>query len=379
MRSRWRHGSRQTALLGAGIRNQQTIAGASEEHRRRKGGKCAAVRRLGNRRIIRRWAGSCNHCRKGMGNQQGVGRRWDLHRGDDGIGRLTRRGVPGSHQRCGAEQLTSYVAISANTFRWEWFRLRRRAGFWAIIGILGLFVAGTLAATIGMRFIPALGETMPAYGFPHVVFGVLSRLAPFLGIILAGLIFGGEFGWGTWRTSLARGMPASRLILVKILLGAVVLLAIWIIAWCLAVLAGLVIGENEPGGIIRESPGFPDGWIDAGLQFTSAWPVAVTYLALGALLCIIGRSTAFGIGVGIALIAAEMIGYPLLKLVAELIWEISLQDYLRWTLRGVTGGLLGNDEPKGIIFLPAALGYTALFCCLALAIFNRRDWDSGNG
>ena len=275
--------------------------------------------------------------------------------------------------------MTSYVAISANTFRWEWFRLRRRAGFWAIIGILGLFVAGTLAATIGMRFIPAVGETMPAYGFPHVIFGVLSRLAPFLGIILAGLIFGGEFGWGTWRTSLARGMPSSRLILVKILLGAVVLLAIWIIAWCLAVLAGLVVGENEPGGIIRESPGFPDGWIDAGLQFTSAWPLAVTYLALGALLCIIGKSTAFGIGVGIALIAAEMIGYPLLKLVAELIWEISLQDYLRWTLRGVTGGLLGNDEPKGIIFLPAVLGYTALFCCLALAIFNRRDWDSGNG
>lgn len=275
--------------------------------------------------------------------------------------------------------MTSYVAMNVNTLRWEWFRLSRRAGFWAIVGILGLFVAGTLAVTIGMRFIPAVGETMPAYGFPHVVFEVLSRLAPFFGIILAGFIFGGEFGWGTWRTSLARGMPASRVILLKILLGAAVLLAIWIIAWCLAALVGIAVGENEPGGIIRESPGFPDGWIDAGLQFASAWPVAVTYLALGALLCIIGRSTAFGIGVGIALVAAEMIAYPLLKLVAGLIWEVSLQDYLRWTLQGVSGGLLGNDEPTAIIFLPALLCYAGLFCWLALAIFNKRDWDSGNG
>lgn len=273
----------------------------------------------------------------------------------------------------------SYVAIYINTLTWEWFRLRRRAGFWAIIGIVGLFVAGALAATVGMRFIPALGETMPAYGFPHVVFDVLSRLAPFLGIILAGFIFGGEFGWGTWRAALSRGMPSSRLVLTKILLGAAVLFAIWLTAWCLAALVGLVAGENEPGGTIRHPPDLPDGWGDAGLTFASAWPVAIAYLALGALLCVIGRSTAFGVGVGIGLIAAEMIGYPVLGLVAELIWDISLQDYLRWTLQGVSNGLLGNDEPRAIIFLPAVLAYTGLFCWLALVIFNRRDLDSGNG
>ncbi len=273
----------------------------------------------------------------------------------------------------------SYVAMCVNTLKWEWFRLSRRAGFWAIIGIFGLFVAGTLAGTVGMRFIPGLGEAMPAYGFPHVVFDVLSELAPFLGVILAGLIFGGEFGWGTWRATLARGMPPSRLILTKVLLGAAVLFAIWIIAWCLAALVGLVAGENEPGGIIRQSPGFPNGWGDAGLEFASAWPVAVAYLALGALLCVIGRSTAFGVGVGIGLIVAEMICYRLLRLVAELVWEISLGDYLRWTLQGVSGGLLGNDELKAMIFLPAVLAYTGLFCWLTLAIFNRRDLDSGNG
>ena len=275
--------------------------------------------------------------------------------------------------------MTPYVGVYVSLLRWEWFRLCRRIGFWAIIGILGLFVAGALAVAVGMRFIPAVGETMPAYGFPHVVFDVLSTLAPFLGVILAGFIFGGEFGWGTWRTSLARGMPASRLILTKMLLGAAVLLAIWIISWCLAALVGLVAGDNGPGGIIGQSPGFPEGWGDAGLNFASAWPVAVAYLALGALLCVIGRSTAFGVGVGIGLIVAEMIGYRLLGLIAGIIWEFSLQDYLRWTLQGVSGGLLGNDEPKAIFFLPAVLAYTGLFCWLALAIFNRRDLDSGNG
>ncbi|MXZ92602.1 MAG: ABC transporter permease [Chloroflexi bacterium] len=260
--------------------------------------------------------------------------------------------------------------------RWEWFRLSRRVGFWAIVGILGLFVVGALAIAVGMRFVPAVGETMPAYGFPHVVFDVLSTLAPFLGVILAGFIFGGEFGWGTWRASLARGMPASRLILLKILLGAVVLVVIWIVAWCLAALVGLVAGENGAEGIIQQSPGFPEGWGDAGLKFASAWPVAVAYLALGTLLCVIGRSTAFGVGVGIGLIVAETIGYRLLGLLAGLIWDIELVDYLRWTLQGVSSGLLGNDEPKAIVFLPALLAYAGLFCWVTLAIFSRRDLDS---
>ena len=275
--------------------------------------------------------------------------------------------------------MTPYAELYADLLRWEWFRLRRRAGFWAIVGILGLFVAGALAATVAMRFIPAVGATTPAYGFPHAVFEVLSRLAPFLGIILAGFIFGGEFSWGTWRASLARGMPPSRLILVKILLGAAVLLAVWVIAWCLAAMVGLVAGENESGGIIRQSPGFPDGWGAGVLKFASAWPVAVAYLALGALLCVIGRSTAFGVGVGIALVVAEMIGYPLLNLVAELIWEISLEGYLRWTVRGAAAGLLGNDDPRAIFFLPVVLAYTGLFCWFTLAVFNRRDLDSGSG
>lgn len=271
------------------------------------------------------------------------------------------------------------AAALVNLLRWEWFRLCRRVGFWAIVGILGLFVAGELATAIGMQFIPEVGETTPAYGFPHAAFGALSRLAPFLGIILAGFIFGGEFGWGTWRASLGRGMPISRLILVKMLLGAAVLFAVWIITWCLAAMVGLVAGENDLGGITRQPPGFPDGWGDGGLKFASVWPVAVTYFALGGLLCVIGRSTAFGVGVGIALVLAEIIGYPLLNLLLELIWEISLEDYLRWTLRGASNGLLGNDEPKAIFFLPVVLAYAVLFCWLTFAIFNKRDVDSGNG
>ena len=273
----------------------------------------------------------------------------------------------------------SAMEIYAGGLRWEWFRLRRRVGFWTIIGILALIVVGTLAATYAMRYVPLVGEVAPPYGFPHAVFETLSRLAPFLGLLLAGFIFGGEFGWGTWRTSLARGMASSRLLLTKMGLGAVILAIIWTAAWCLAAVIGLAAGDDAPGGLIRQIPGYPDGWGEAFLKFASAWPVALTYLALGALLCVVGRSTAFGVGVGIGIVFAEMIGHPLATAIAELAWDVQLNDVLRWTPHGATRGLLGNDDLRAIAFLPVVLAYAGLFCWLTLLVFSRRDVDSGNG
>ena len=262
---------------------------------------------------------------------------------------------------------------------WQWFLLNRRIGFWAIIGIVALTVVGTLAATVGLRFVGALDLSMPAYGFPRAAFGTLSTLAPFLGVALAGFIFGSEFGWGTWRALLARNVPVHRLLLARMMLGVVILVAVWLAAWCLASAVGLAAGRDGgvESGIFRS--GGADEWGRVAAEAAGALPVAIVYLALGGLLCVAGRSTAFGVGVGMGIVAVEMVGHPIISLVADLAWNIQVDAALRWTLWGATRGLLGNDDPGPLLFLPAVVGYAVLMYWLTLAIFQRRDLHSGNG
>ena len=59
---------------------------------------------------------------------------------------------------------------------------------------------------------------------------------------------------------------------------------------------------------------------------------------------------------------------------------MNLNDYTRWTLWGVTRGLMGRDDGLGPwVFLPAVLAYATAFTALAMLITQRRDVSSGNG
>ena len=98
------------------------------------------------------------------------------------------------------------------------------------------------------------------------------------------------------------------------------------------------------------------------------------------MLCALSRSTAFGLGVAVAIVLVEAVAYPIAEAVAELALDVSIAEYTRWTLHGVTGGLMGRDGDFGAwIFLPATLAYLALFWGLTLTVITRQDVGSGNG
>ena len=271
------------------------------------------------------------------------------------------------------------AADIANALRWEWFRLSRRAGLWVILGLVAVAVAGVVVVTVVVQNAVASGFSIPSNGFPLLVFEVLSRLGPFLGIILAAIVFGGDFGWGTLRPLLARGQARWLMALVKLILPGVILGIVWMVAWTLAAVVGLAAGEPSAGALefLADSP---DDWPGTVGRFFSAWPVAITYLGLAALLCALGRSTAFGVGVAVAIVLVEAVAYPIAGIIAELALDFSLDEYTRWTLRGVTDGLMGRDDDFGPwVFLPATAAYLALFWGLTLAVIARRDVSSGNG
>ena len=274
--------------------------------------------------------------------------------------------------------MTIFVPL-ANAVRWEWFRLCRRTEFWVILCLLALAVLGTLAVSAGALRLIQSDFSIPAYGYPMLVFEILSRLGPFLALVLVGIVLGSDYGWGTFRPLFARGQRRWQVVAAKLVLAALIMAIVWIASWLLAAAVGLIAAGPSTTGM-EVVPGDSGGWLEGVGRFVSAWPVAMTYLLLGALLCAVGRSTAFGLGVGIAVLIVESIAYPAAGAISQLVMDVNLGDYTRWTLWGVTRGLMGRDDDLGAwVFLPAVLAYATAFTALAVVITERRDVNSGNG
>ena len=271
------------------------------------------------------------------------------------------------------------LAVLGNMIRWEWFRLRRRTEFWVILGLLALAVVGTLAVSAGVLRLIQSSFSIPPYGYPLLVFELLSRLGPFLGIVLAGMVLGSDYGWGTFRPLFARGQCRWQVLTAKLALATLILAVVWIVSWLLAAGVGMIAATPPTNGL-EFTPSGSGSWVESAGRFVSAWPVTLAYLLLGALLCAVGRSTAFGLGVGIAVLIVESIAYPAADLISQLVLEVNLGDYTRWTLWGVTRGLMGRDDQIGPwVFLPAVVAYAAIFAALAALVTERRDVSSGNG
>ncbi|MDE2788040.1 MAG: ABC transporter permease [Chloroflexota bacterium] len=267
----------------------------------------------------------------------------------------------------------------ANGVRWEWFRLRRRPEFWVIMSLLTLAVLGTLLVSAGAVRLIQSDFSIPPYGYPMLVFELLSRLGPFLAIILAGMVFGSDYGWGTFRPLFARGQRRWQVVAAKLVLAVLALAIVWVVSWALAAAVGLVAASPPTNGL-ELAPGASGSWTESTGRFASAWPATMAYLMLATLLCAVGRSTAFGLGVGIAVLIVESIAYPAAGAISQLAFEVNLGDYTRWTLWGVTRGLMGRDDDLGAwVFLPAVLAYATVFTGLAVVITERRDVNSGNG
>lgn len=273
----------------------------------------------------------------------------------------------------------NYAASFANALRWEWFRLSHRASIWVVLSLAGAMVVGALAIAAAVQHATPLDLGMTPAGYASVGFEVVSRVGPFLGIILAAIVFGGDYGWGTFRPLVGRGQPRWQVAAVKLSAVTAALLALWVVAWVVSALVGLAAGESSAG-----SPGLTgatdSGWWVVVGSFAAAWLVALAYAGLSAFLCTVGRSTAFGMGVAFAILIIEVAVYPVAGLVADLALDISLAEYTRWTLHGSSNGVMGRDDGLGPwVFLPVTLGYMALFTGLTLAVTQRREVGSGNG
>ena len=250
-----------------------------------------------------------------------------------------------------------------NLAKWEWFRLRRRTDF-LVLGLLYLLIPVlTLAVIVWLNHSQIPAGLPPTY-YAGATF-VLSALTPALAIVLAAIIHAAELQGGNCRTLAARGAARMNILAAKALTAALILLAYHLTAYALAVLPALVW-----------EPHF-EGWAAGVTDTAAAYLNSLLYLALGIALSHWRQSTAFTIGVGIALIALEAIAYPIAGF-AEQITDWPLSDIAAWTIRGVAQGLRGDsDSIARAWYIPIVAGYAAVLLALALTLFQKFDLRPG--
>ena len=270
------------------------------------------------------------------------------------------------------------AAVIANALRWEWYRLRRRTAFWVIIGLVAAGVVIQLAAQTLLARLEAFPAA--AYDYPGWVMTVAGETMPLIAVALSAMAFGGDVGGGTMRALVARGMPRWHAGLGKLLTISAALTALLAAIWILAALFGVLAAPwaNPAAANPALAEIAAGSWGDSAAALPRAAAVIIAYIGLGSALATAGRSAAFGIGVGIAIIIAESVAYPAAGGIAHAVWGFDLGDYTRWTLGGSASALTrGTTGASPWALAAVTLAYAALCWTLTLALLTRRDLGSG--
>ena len=200
----------------------------------------------------------------------------------------------------------------------------------------------------------------------------------FLMVAFAAVVFGGEYGWNTWKlVAPHRGRVALMLSKHLSAVG-------WLMAGYVAMALTWVIGATALGYIMGEPP--PEGVrIDAllagqvkGALHTLA--IVLVTVAMVSALAVATRSTVAALLLGIALLAAEPFVAPRLAKVHDLLFRAApgtaLSNLQSWIFAGQALPLPTPDGPVAdswVFSLTVLIAWTAVLGGLSIALFRRQD------
>ena len=199
-------------------------------------------------------------------------------------------------------------------------------------------------------------------------------------MILAASVVGVEYGLGTLRTTLTRGVGRWQLLGAKLIMvmaasiaGVIVLSAFLAIAG--GVIAGIavIIPPAEGEALIGTEP---QAWLDAAIGAGKVVYVLASYVALAVFLAVVTQSTAQGISMSMGYYLLELIAAPLLGGIAD--WLASVLDVaLLGSNVGEWMSTANTTDTLRAFFV--ILAYTAVFVAAALWVFQRRDVAGAKG
>jgi ABC-2 type transport system permease protein len=283
------------------------------------------------------------------------------------------------------------MSALVHSSRAELLRLRRWPALWVLLGVWV-----TLNVSFGYVFdyvAYRTGDSSPVGdGAPagSLLAGLLPSAAPVtltqgmpmfggaLVMIMGALAVGSGYGWGTWKTVLTQGPGrgaafGGTLVALAVFVTGLVLVSALV---DLGVSTGIAAGEGRP--VDLPSAGDWAAALGTGLLVLGMWAAA------GALVGVLTRSPALGVGLGLLW---ALVVETLLRGVSGVLDAIAVvTDHLPGTAAGSLVGALsaaqggtGAGTPGLLDTLSAPVatgwlaGYLAGFAVLALLVVRRRD------
>lgn len=218
-----------------------------------------------------------------------------------------------------------------------------------------------------------------------------ESVLPFIVIpvmILAASVVGFEYGLGTLRATLTKGVGRWQFLtgkLAMLVLACVGGLLVMTALTAVASIATGIIPPAEEGSISATR----SDWMDALQSFGKMVYALVPYIALAAFLAVVTRSTAQGISLSLGYYVVELILVPILGNIADWLenaMEVALigQNATEWMRTGdalQAQQALGAavEQPDHLRAALVILGYTAAAVAASLWIFHREDVAGAKG
>ncbi|MDW8061003.1 MAG: ABC transporter permease [Thermomicrobium sp.] len=253
----------------------------------------------------------------------------------------------------------------------EFAKTVRRPMTWIALAILVAIMVTLRALLIALSFVSlptnAQDQAMPSDLFTNLVTlpGALAdtlNFIPSLGIfallVVAASNAGTEFAWGTIIPLLSRGASRTQLVLAK----ALVLFGVLALYLLVTVLTGIVLGALASQLHLGYVPldWLRDRWDDLLLSVLRSIWATVPYILGAIALAIVFRSSALAMGIVLAYVFVEQLGFGILELLRPSVEGTSLSwifTVLDWTLLGQNASELQSLNTRA--FMPAEIGEQA--------------------
>ncbi len=206
-------------------------------------------------------------------------------------------------------------------------------------------------------------------------------VAGFIGLVLLGILsaaaFGTEYGLGTLRPILVRGVGRSSYLGGKLLILAFAATGALLLATAAAGLSGLLISKMVVPPATPLEIG--SSWGDVAQSFARVWASMLAFLTIASSITLLTRSTAAGMAVSLGWYVFEPVFIRLMS--AAFSWFESVGEYLPMRNLGALGGsgfgaaaaLAGGGAISTAHAASMTAVYAVGFAGLAVMLFRSRD------
>lgn len=271
----------------------------------------------------------------------------------------------------------------------EWYKLRRRWLPWILLAVLllisqaflwGYFAAFHLSDSPDDSHLDYFTLPSSIGSGVESLFG--SRFAVLIIMVLAASSLGTEYGWGTLRTALTKGVGRWQVLMSKIVLG-VVLGGAGLLVMAAVIFISSIVSVALSAEVNTPLLGPSAGWPDTVATLAKSVYALIPYVVLGTFFVVLTQSTAQGITLSVVFFAVEGLALPPLLALADWLENVNaallIQNVDYWLEQGVGQDLVGGTPPDALQACLVILAYTVILSAATLWFFLRRDIGGARG